>query len=178
MRPSVFKIVDLSQNDFFLYLSQCWKVRYLFLEHQQNQSSLGWAHFSGAFLPIIETQVLKVLQTMEAYTVGSSSIFFDRIVSPVGIGSLSLIFRSSSNLRLFLLVIIFKLHGLKVNSTDNDFSLPILVLTRDTISLVVELKLQAIEAIELDPPLFNLRVVLPGPVEIPWSLHGVNDLLH
>ena len=137
----VLNLVDLGHNELVPDLSQRWKVGYFFLEHQKDHSSLRWANFCSSLLPVVETQVLKILLVQEIDAACSSAIIFNWVVSPVRIRSLSLILWHPSHSSRLFWVIKREFHIDKVNSPWNYLNFLVRVFAWNRESLVVKFKL-------------------------------------
>lgn len=146
------------------------------MEHQKDHSSPRGTNLSCPLLSVVETQKLKIFLAVKIDTTCPMAIILQRVVSPVGIGSKSLIVRRSSNLCQIVELIELELHSLNVNSALHNINTPMFLFLRYFVSLIMEFELQAIRTVELHPLLLRLRKVLPCPIKIPWSFQGLFKL--
>lgn len=169
---------DLSLNYLVSDFTHRWKVGCFPLKHHEHHSFPRWRHFGCAFLPIVETEPLKVCVTYKVNYTFAELAQHCWIVPFLCIGSQPDILFGSSNMNQIDLFLVFR-EGhegqiSKIDSSGDYLSLLKGMFVAQTVSLISYLELQAVRAVEL-APLFNcILPILPGPVEF---LHADNLFL-
>ena len=96
-------VVDLCLDELVSDFSEGRKVGDFFLEHNQNHPLFRGTNSGGSLLPVVQAQVLKIVNILELEETGRSSILIDKGIMPlVRIWSLSIIRKRPLNFDNFL----------------------------------------------------------------------------
>ena len=144
----------------------------LFAKHRENNPSLRWRQLSQLIFPIVHTHPLNRRVTYQILTrLKVVLLKCLRIMPLFCIRSLFLIVLWSFNLNYLLVLLInYHFHLLKINDPQNKLNFGKLRLGCLDPSLVCKLKLQTVDAVELQPLLLLLAPVTPRPRHLPLVL--------
>ena len=113
----LLQLVELCLNELVPDFSQGRKVRYLFLEHDDNHSPLRGTNFGSALLPIIQAEILQIfLRVKEQAAIPELHVIVGLMAS-VSVGSLARIGERSPDFRYFFRVMILNLKRFKLHSS-------------------------------------------------------------
>ena len=159
-------LIDLSLDEFISNFFRGWEVRDFFLEHHQNHSPIGRTHFGCSHFSVVKAKVFQVVCVLEFEKIITWSKISEWVVSSVSIGSLPKICSRSFDFKYYLGTFLNVFVSHYVHRSKDQFNRFKMIFTRNRESLIVELKLEALRAVKLDPVALILRKELPGPIKI------------